>query len=170
MDMTALDFPDDHFDAAVSAFSIFFVNDMERQLRHVARKVRTGGNVAVTTFSMGSFSPLADIFLKRLEDYGIEPPTMSWKRIATADQCTELFRKAALDDITCTNTDFSYYLKGPEDWWYIIWNAGFRGLVNQLSETDRDRFRKEHLDDIAALSTDNGIRLEMKILYTVGTR
>jgi ubiquinone/menaquinone biosynthesis C-methylase UbiE len=170
MDMTSLDFPDDHFDAAVSSFSIFFINDMEKQLRHIARKVRTGGIVAVTTFSMGSFSPLSDIFMKRLENYDIEPPTMSWKRIATIDQCNDLFKTAGLRDVRCEQVDLGYYLTGPEDWWYIVWNAGFRGIVNQLSDAARDRFQKEHLDEIAALSTDKGIRLEMKIIYTAGTK
>ncbi len=170
MDMTSLDFPDGHFDAAVSAFSIFFINDMEKQLCHIASKINDGGTIIITTFSSDSFFPLADIFLKRLEDYGVEPPTMSWKRISTADQCKDLFSKAGLGKIKCESVDFSYYLSGPDDWWYIVWNAGLRGLVNQLSETDRERFKEEHLDEVAALSTDKGIRLEMKVLYAAGTK
>ncbi len=168
MDMTSLDFPDGYFDAAVSSFSIFFINDMEKQLRHIASKVRKEGTVFVTTFSSDSFSPLADIFLNRLKGYGIEPPTMSWKRIATVDQCTNLFSRAELNTIRCEPVDCGYYLNGPADWWYIVWNAGFRGLVNSLSDADRERFKEEHLDEISMLSTDNGIRLEMKVLYTVG--
>lgn len=170
MDMTSLDFPDGHFDAAVSAFSIFFINDMEKQLRHIASKVGKGGAVVITTFSSNSFSPLVDGFLNRLEGYGIEPPTMSWKRICTVAQCTDLFSRTGLRDIRCEVVDHGYYLNGPEDWWYIVWNAGFRGLVNRLSDTDRELFKKEHLDEIAALSTDKGIYLEMKVLYTIGTK
>lgn len=170
MDMTSLDFPDGHFDAATSAFSIFFINDMEKQLDHITSKVRNGGKVIITTFSAESFSPLINIFLDRLKNYGVEPPTMSWKRICTVDQCRDLFSKVGLGEIKCDTVDFSYYLSGPDDWWYIVWNAGLRGLVNKLSETDQERFKAEHLHEILALATEKGIRLEMKIIYAMGTK
>lgn len=170
MDMTALEFPDNHFDAAASAFSIFFINDMEKQLSHIMSKVRNGGTVIVTTFSAESFSPLIQLFLNRLKEYGVEPPTMSWRRICTVDQCKDLFSKAGLQEIRCDTVDFGYYLTGFADWWYIVWNAGLRGLVNQLSETDQERFKAEHLHEILALVTDKGIRLEMKVIYARGTK
>ncbi|MBL6932590.1 MAG: class I SAM-dependent methyltransferase [Rhodospirillales bacterium] len=43
--MTALDFPDEHFDAVISVFSIFFVEDMEKQVAELWRMVRPGGNL-----------------------------------------------------------------------------------------------------------------------------
>ena len=48
-DMTALRYPDGHFDAVVSVFSIFFVPDMEGLVRELWRMVRPGGKLAVTT-------------------------------------------------------------------------------------------------------------------------
>ncbi|UCG79257.1 MAG: methyltransferase domain-containing protein [Nitrospirota bacterium] len=170
MDMTRLGFPADHFDAAVCAFGIFFINDMKRQLSHISEKVKTGGRVMTTTFSFGSFSPLADIFLERLKKYGIEPPTMSWKRISSVEQCKELFGSSGLADIECQKVDAGYYLDDADDWWHIIWNGGFRGLVNKLSDDDRERFRVEHLEEIDDLSDGEGIKLEMEVLYTRGTR
>ena len=41
-DMTALGFPDGHFDAVISVFSIFFVPDMEGLVRELWRMVRPG--------------------------------------------------------------------------------------------------------------------------------
>ena len=40
MDMQSLAFPPAHFDAAVCAFGIFFVDDMTAQLRHMADTLR----------------------------------------------------------------------------------------------------------------------------------
>lgn len=57
MDMQAMDFPDGRFDAAVSAFSIFFVDDMQSQLLHIAQKVKSGGRIIMTTFYESSFTP-----------------------------------------------------------------------------------------------------------------
>ena len=63
-----------------------------------------------------------------------------------------------------------YYLERPEQWWDVIWNAGFRRLVSLLPEADRERFRRDHLDEIEALRTRDGIWLDVGVLYTIGTK
>lgn len=170
MDMQKLEFADAQFDAAVSAFSIFFVEDMKFQLQHIASKVKKGGQIITSTFYDDAFSPLATMFLDRLETYGIEIPSLAWKRVATTEQCTELFHQAGLDDIGCQRVDHGYYFRDASDWWYMIWNAGFRGLVSQLSDDDLIKFKQEHLTEINALATDEGIWLELNILYTMGKK
>ena len=170
MDMQQLEFPDNHFDAAVSAFSIFFVEDMETQLRHVASKVKNNGQLMTTTFYDDAFSPLVTLFLQRLETYGIEIPSLAWKRVATMEQCIELFHQAGLTDVTCQRIDHGYYFRDAADWWYLIWNAGFRGLVSQLSADDLIQFKQEHLAEVNELATDEGVWLELNILYTLGKK
>jgi ubiquinone/menaquinone biosynthesis C-methylase UbiE len=85
MDMQAIDFPEAYFDLAVSAFSIFFVDDMRSQLMH------------------------------------------------------------------------------------IVWNGGFRGLINKLAPAELKAFKEKHLSEIEQLASDRGIWLEMSILYTLGS-
>lgn len=170
MDMQAIDFPAQHFDAAVSAFSIFFVEDMQKQLSHVADKVKEGGQVITTTFYDNAFTPLVGLFLQRLKQYGIEPPSLAWKRVATEEQCLSLFCEAGLHDVQSHRVECGYHLHDASEWWYIIWNGGFRGLVNQLEPDELDRFQEEHSAEVQALASDKGIWLEMSVLYTVGTR
>lgn len=170
MDMQAISYKDNHFDVAVSGFSLFFVEDMEKQLIHIASKVKAGGTVLITTFSNHAFTPLSDLFFNRIINYGIEVPTMTWKRVATKKQCTSLFEEAGLQDIKCQQIECGYYLRDPSDWWYIIWNGGFRGLVNQLSKNDFTKFKKEHLAEIKELASEKGIWFEMGVLYTMGVK
>ncbi len=170
MDMQAIDFPDRHFEIAVSAFSIFFIEDMEKQLTHIAQKVKHGGEIIITTFCDNAFSPLVALLFDRLKRYGIEPPTLAWKRVSTKEQCTELFNDAGLHNIKSEQLECGYYLSDASDWWYIIWNAGFRGLVNQLAPDLLSRFKEEHFAEIQKLKSDRGIWLEMGILYTFGTK
>jgi len=170
MDMTKLDFPADHFDAAVSAFSIFFVEDMETQLKHIASKVKDGGKIITSTFFDTAFSPLVTLFLDRLETYGIEIPSLAWKRVATTEQCVALFNDAGLKDVSCQQIDHGYHFRDATDWWYMIWNAGFRGLVSQLSADDLIKFKQEHLAEVDELATDEGVWLELNILYTLGKK
>lgn len=170
MDMQVIDYKDNNFDIAVSAFSIFFVEDMEKQLIHIASKVKVGGTVLITTFFENSFTPLVDLFFNRLENYGIEVPSLAWKRVATKAQCTSVFKEAGLQNIKCTQKECGYYLRDASDWWYIIWNGGFRGLVDQLSENDFIKFKKEHLAETKDLASDKGIWLEMSVLHTLGEK
>ncbi len=168
MDMQKITFPDGHFDAATCAFGLFFIEDMQEQLRHVAAKVKKSGKVVITTFAEASFSPLVEVFFSCLERYGITPPTMAWKRVATPKQCAALFVGAGLQNVTVDHRECGYFLNNPEEWWQVIWNGGFRGLVQKLGEEELRRFKAEHLAELAVLITDEGIRMEMGIIYTVG--
>jgi len=170
MDMQAIDCQDNFFDAAVIAFSIFFVEDMKKQLIHIAEKVKDGGTILITTFFANAFTPLVNLFIDRLCKYGVEVPSLAWKRVASKEQCTSLFKEAGLQNIKCEQKECGYYLKDASDWWYIIWNGGFRGLVNQLSQNDFKKFKKEHLAEVKELEYSKGIWLEMSILYTIGKK
>lgn len=168
MDMQDLDFPDHTFDAAVFSFSIFFVEDMEGELRHAARKVKPGGKVLATSFNEGTFSPQVELYFDRVKKYGIEVPS-HWKRLSSPEECRSLFEKAGLTEISIHTKDIGYYLADENQWWDIVWNAGLRRYVNDLSVEDLENFRREHLKEIKGLSTDNGIWLEVEVLYALGT-
>ncbi|MCI5144792.1 MAG: methyltransferase domain-containing protein [Candidatus Electrothrix sp. AR3] len=170
MDMQEIDFPDAHFDIVMSAFSIFFIEDMKKQLLHMREKVKYDGKIIIITFYENTFSPLIDLFLQRLKQYAIEPPVIAWRRVATQEQCISLFKEIRLDKVKNERLECGYYIKDASDWWYIIWNVGLRGLVDQLSPNELVQFKKEHLAEVQELASDQGIWLEMSALYTVGTQ
>ncbi len=168
-DMQNLGFSERPFDGAICAFGIFFVPDMERQLSHIASRVKPGGRVMITNFQENYFDPLKELFVKRLEAYGVTSPPQAWKRIAHEDGCRKLFETAGLKNITVERRNVGYQLADAGEWWEIVWNAGFRRLVAQLAPQDQDRFKNEHLAEIDALKTADGIRLDVGVLYTSGT-
>jgi ubiquinone/menaquinone biosynthesis C-methylase UbiE len=57
-DMQNLNFSDDLFDVAVCAFGIFFVEDMESQLSHIASRVKPGRQDYDLQFSGKLLSPI----------------------------------------------------------------------------------------------------------------
>ncbi len=170
MDMQSIEFPDKSFDVAVCAYSIFFVEDIRKQLVHIASKIKEGGTILVSTFFEKSFSPLVDLFFKRLEIYGIEPPNLVWKRIATQNQCVSLFKDVGLCDITCECVKDGQNLRNASVWWYIVMNGGFRGLINKLSMDDFEKFKEEHLAEVMELATEKGIWMDMSYLHTIGKK
>lgn len=169
-DMQELDVPTGLFDAAVCSFGIFFVEDMAGQLAHIAGAVKSGGQVAITGFQEGLFRPLVDMMFDRLAGYGVQEPIHTWKRIATEAGCRDLFAKAGLRNSRVEAKNVGYFLEDAHAWWDVIWNAGFRRLVGQLTASDQERFRREHLEEIAALATTEGIWLDVGVLFTIGTK
>ena len=169
-DMTALGFPGGSFDAAVCAFGIFFVENMHAQLAHIASVVKPGGRVMISNFQESYFHPLKDLMVDRMVRYGIQMPSQTWKRIANEAGCRELFAKAGLKDIRVETKNVGYHLDSAEQWWEVVWNAGFRRMVGQLAPPEQARFKQEHLKEVEALRTDKGIWLDVGVLYSIGTK
>jgi SAM-dependent methyltransferase len=169
-DMQDLGFPEGTFDIAVCAFGIFFVMDMEMQLAHIAAMVKPGGRIMITSFQENYFQPLRDRLFDRISKYGVQDQPQAWKRIANEPGCRQLFETAKLTNIRVERKNAGYYLAGPDEWWEIVWNAGFRRLVSRLSPEDQQRFKREHLEEIESLRTDKGIWLDVGVLYTMGTK
>jgi ubiquinone/menaquinone biosynthesis C-methylase UbiE len=170
MNMHQITLPDGYFDAAVCAFGVFFAEDMTEQLRRMTNKVRPSGRIVISCFYEDSFQPLVDLLAKKLENYGVERPPLRWKLISTEPKCRALFRDSGLEEISVEQQDLGYYLNGPEEWWDVVWNAGFRNQISQLFPNDLERFKKEHLREVETFRTRDGIWLNVKVLYTAGIR
>ncbi len=170
MDMQQLSFSDNAFNVATCAFGIFFVEDMEGQLKHIVSKVKAGGKIAVTCFYDNAFLPLIDLFFQRIAQFGIERPPLAWKRISTEEKLSALFQAASLSEIKVQRKNVGYYLNSANEWWDLIWYAGFRALVNQLSQQQLEKFKAEHLAEIQSLATTEGIWLDVEVLYAIGIK
>lgn len=168
MDMQDIRFADRCFDAANCSFGIFFVPDMRSLLQHIAAKVKPGGQVVASSFYQDAFQPNVELFLERIQAYGVAPPEFTWRAISTEDSFHALFADAGLREVSVTRRDIGHFLADAEEWWRIVWYAGFRGLVAQLSDADLERFKREHLAEIAALQTPQGIPLRVSALFACG--
>jgi ubiquinone/menaquinone biosynthesis C-methylase UbiE len=157
------------FDAAVCAFGIFFAADMDAQLARVARAVKPGGRVMISNFTRDYMEPLRALMVDRLRRFGVVPPPPTWLRTGSAEGCRELFERAGLGAITVEQHDFGYPLTDATQWWDVIWNAGFRRLIAGVPAAQQASFRAEHLAEIAALATTEGIRMPVPVLLTSGT-
>jgi hypothetical protein len=59
-------------------------------------------------------------------------------------------------------------LKDKEDWWDICWNSGFRGPQAQLSASDLQQFKEEHLREVDKLRGRDGIFFDGTTLIARG--
>lgn len=168
MDMQNIGFDNAHFDAANCSFGLFFLPDMLGLLQHIASKVKPGGQVVACSFTHNAFSPNVDLFMERIQRYGVTTTELTWKQISTEEKFHALYSSAGLTDVQIHRHDIGYYLDDAEAWWRVIWYAGFRGLVAQLSEPQLAQFKQEHLAEINALRTAQGIPLNIAALFASG--
>jgi ubiquinone/menaquinone biosynthesis C-methylase UbiE len=170
MDIEALTFPPDTFDAACCSFGIFFLPDMTAGMRNIAGTVKPGGRIGISSFAEQAFAPLVFVFFDQVQRFGLTLPPLSWKRLDLPEKHRTLYESAGLVDIETHREPMGYFLDDSEEWWDILWNSGFRGLLSQLSLEELAAFRREHLREIATHATGRGIWLEMEALITVGRK
>ncbi len=122
----------------------------------------------ITSFAKGYMEPLRTLLMQRVAHHGVTPPPQTWLRIADADGCRSFFATANLVDIQVEIRDMGYPLTGAEQWWDVVWNAGFRRLVGGLSPAERAACKAEHLAEAEALRQDGGIPMPVPVLFTTG--
>lgn len=163
-DMTALEFPDESFDAVVCVFGIFFVPDMEGALRELKRVVRHDGRMAITTWGPRLFEPINSVFWDSVRSVrpdlykGFNP----WDRICEAGALRSLLESAGLADVRVAAETDSQPVNSPEDWWSMILGSGYRGTVDQLSAAERELVKNQNFDFIRR---ENVRAIEASVLY-----
>lgn len=167
MDLDKMTLPEQHFDAATSSFGVFFLEDMVQALTEIVKRVKPGGRIAISSFCGNAFSPMSDLFTARYQAFGREVPPLSWKRLSTEADLMTLFRKAGIKSVRIHHEPQGCYMESAQDWWDIVWNAGYRGLLNQLSQQDQADFKQQHMQEITALCEHEKTWLDTGVLIAV---
>lgn len=170
MDLDNLQFAEDAFDIATCSFGLFFLDDMTKGLTNIASVVKPGGKIALSSFTGEAFSPMADLFIQRYEATGREVPALSWKRLATNELIKEQFDAVGISDVSIHHEPLGYHMTSADMWWDVVWNAGWRSLLNQMSETEQMEFKDVHMQEIAELIGDDGVWFNTEVLISVGQK
>lgn len=160
----------ERFDLVTCSFGIFFVSRMEEALSRLLAQTRPAGRVIASTFAWGAFSPFTDAFMELYREYGFPIPPAPWLRIASAETFTGLFRDAGMPATTVREYDFGFALPHPEAWWEIVYNAGYRGLLQRLSPENAPTFKERHLAQVSDLLRAGQRHLDVRVLIAEGTK
>ena len=170
MDLDQLEFADSSFDVAASSFGLFFLEDMTRGLKNIARMVRPGGTVAISSFKEEAFSPMVQLFMSCYESFGREIPPLSWKRLSSSELLEEQFTAAGLKVSSIHHEPLGYTMTNAQMWWDVVWNAGWRGYINQLSDEEQKEFKKIHLEEVSKLIGEKGVWFNTEVLIAIGEK
>lgn len=131
-DAMALPFPENRFDAATMALSIFFVPDPTKGVAELARVLRTGGTAAAYAWDMlGGGFPLEPIFveMRALGFPPLLPPSPEASRI---DAMQDLWKAAGFVQIETCEIVVQRSFADFEEYWTIA--ATGPGLTAALAK------------------------------------
>jgi len=64
----------------------------------------------------------------------------------------------------------NYSLLTAFSWWDVVWNAGWRSLLNQMDEEEQKEFEKMHREEIADVLGDDDVWFNTEVLIAVGVK
>lgn len=171
MDAAKLEFRSGYFDHVLCSFGLFFLSDMTAALRGWLRVLKPGGTVWFSSFAASALQPMAELFFRDLEAYGVvvaRPP--AWERLGEARLCRDQLTAAGAVEPQVSSVQLGYHLADAEQWWAVACNSGFRRFVERLGPGERARFRDTHLNKIEALHGDRGIWMDVQVRLSRGRR
>ena len=167
-DAQRLDLGHQSFDVALCASALFFVPDMLAALREWHRVLKPGGQVGFSGFGP-TFRQLRDLWEARLRQYGVSLPTASPDdRLAEPETCRRLLHEAGFVQTAVQSEQLGYYFRTVEEYWEEIWAGQRRMAVLQLAPAQREQFQAEHLAEVGALATAQGIWRDVPVNFARG--
>lgn len=82
--------------------------------------------------------------------------------------CRDLMAEAGFEAIEQHTDQLGYHLRGPTEWWEVVWNSGLRGMVQRLPAAQQAAFQQKHLAQLEALLTKDGLWMGVEVRVTLG--
>ena len=169
-DAERLDIADQRFDVVLCASSLFFIPDMLAALREWHRVLTSGGRVGFSGFGPTFGQPLMGLWEARLRQYGVSRPTeRPAQRLAEPETCRQLLHEAGFVQSEVHSEQLGYYCRTAAEWWEEwVWSSLNRLTVLRLAPAQREQFKAEHLAEVEALATDQGIWVDVPVNFAFG--
>ncbi|MEM9682223.1 MAG: methyltransferase domain-containing protein [Pseudomonadota bacterium] len=153
-DMSATGYTNETFDAAISVFSIFFVADIEGQVKELWRMIKPGGKLAVTVWCPGAFEPGASIFGEEVRRFrpDLTVAARPWERLTSEQKLWKLFEDVGIPRPEVYTASDAQLLRTPEDWWTVAMGSGYRWEIEQLSPVQREIVRTRMGERLKAMN------------------
>ena len=168
-DMLSLRFPVASFDAVVCVFGIFFVPDMAKAVSEIWNRILPGGKLAVTTWGPNFCEPANDAFWCSIKNVrpdlykGFNP----WDRINDPVGLRKILDEGGVASPKIIAENRLHPIKSPEDWWTIVLGSGYRGTIEQLNPTERQKVKEANL---AFIRDEKVSAVETNVVYALAAK
>jgi ubiquinone/menaquinone biosynthesis C-methylase UbiE len=168
-DMLSMRFSSATFDAVICVFAIFFVPDMARAVSELWSRIRSRGKLAVTTWGRNFCEPANNGFWCSIKNVrpdlykGFNP----WDRIDNPEDLRKILEKGGVLSPKISAENRLHPINSADDWWAIVLGSGYRGTIEQLTESERERVKKANL---AFITNKKISAVETNVLYALATK
>lgn len=167
-DAQHLSFPDSSFDLVLSAAALFFIPDMLATVNQAYRVLTPGGCLAISSFGSGMLEPLLGVWIARLAAHGAKPASIPIRRLVDPKDCRQLLVDAGFTRVEVTSESLGYFHADSRSRWAEI-EGGLEGLaLKEFSPAERDQIRAEHLAELDALATPEGLWINVPTNFGFG--
>lgn len=167
-DVTTLAFAPGAFDAVISVFGLFFVDDMPGMLRSAWRWLLPGGRLVTTVWGEVVLAPGEPWFWEavRREDASLDHISPA-AALATPEALLRLHADAALPAPRVTHEPWRMPLTSPEAFWPVIMGTSNRGVLEALAPEAQRRVRRATLTRLREARVE---ALELEALVALVTK
>ncbi len=133
------------------------------------RCVRSGGQLAVTTWGPNLFEPANSAFWTSVKNVradlykGFNP----WDRVNDLASLMMIMREAGVESAKIADENRLHPISSVEDWWTIVLGSGYRGTIEQLNPLERERVKEANL---AFIRDEKISAIETNVLYALATK
>jgi len=163
-----LTFPPASFDAVISVFGLFFIDDMAGLLARASTWLAPGGVIGITTWGEEVLAPGEALFWEAVLR---EAPSLAPKshagRLDTPDKIAAVFAEAGLPRPAIAHERWDMPLASAEDFWPVILGTSNRAALEALSPRQQTRVRAFVIDTLRARGITSAT---MDVLYVESGR
>jgi ubiquinone/menaquinone biosynthesis C-methylase UbiE len=169
-DAQRLDLADQRFDVVLCASALMIIPDMRAALKEMHRVLKPGGQVVFSGFGPTYGQPLQDLCNAHLRQYGVSIPTGSpHQRLEEPETCRRLLHEAGFVQTEVQREQLGYYFRTVEEYWEDMWASQRRlTFFLHLTPAQRAQFKAEHLAEVGALATAEGIWRDVDVNFARG--
>lgn len=156
--------PEAPYDAVVSCYGVFLLDDMDADMDRIVRMLRPGGRTALSAWDDGALEPFGELLLDSIRACGSagadSSPTPVFvencRRLASTDRLQEWLESRGLVEVSVEKLGLAVPLE-PRHAWSLALGSSYRGLLpDDAGELRRVREAfTERLGDDFVLNADS---------------
>jgi ubiquinone/menaquinone biosynthesis C-methylase UbiE len=157
------------------SYALFFLPNPIDTLKILYTHLEKNGKLIFTSFVSEAFEPSKSILLKLIKSYGIETYEKSndadkWQELQTYHDIKYLCQKAEITSFEMSTKEIGYPMN-LNAWWDLNNDAGFRGMLMQLSHEDYEALKIKYYEEMKKhLDSNNEIKLVTDTHFCVITK
>lgn len=175
MDIEALDYPDESFDAVTCRWGYMFAPDPAKAMAETRRVLKPGGLVAAAVWDVPANNPWMSKIIGALNQVQPPPPsnpdTPGPFRLAQG-RLEEFIREAGLSELNVETVPFTYVVESPLAWWDLTLDlAGAqRARLATMSKEEQERALALVVNEAEAFREGDEYHIGASCICAVATR